>query len=350
MPASVFKFSAVIPIAWPNTTARSPEKLSQFLRKIGVLKNVNLLVGHAAILVAKHNVFIYADFGRYITPNGFGRTRTAETDPKLTLKTIPEWSASGDLLNFEEVCSELESINKATHGDGALYASIMYQLDIEKVLQTISEYQLQGYVPYSGLKKNESNCARFVATAIQAGLDRSSIIYKRFLRPSTIAPTPFFNVIAANLEGKYFIWNKGTGDWFNCKISAARTDILKKISYSFSSKRAKLLPTDARIGQLHAPDRHSSIPVSANYLGGIGEGAWHVLEKYDDSHLKKSRYFVDGYFEYENIYEVDEDWVKEFENNLVQITYDTHFSWITLLHIEWNKKKRFYARNSSYKQ
>jgi len=344
-----FKFSAVIPMAWPNMTARAPEKFLHFLRKIGIMKNINVLVGHAALLVVKNDSFMYADFGRYITPKGFGRTRSATTDPKLVLHTIPRWSEEGELMNLMEVCNELEGISKATHGEDALYASVMYNVNIEKVLTAIHQFQVKGYIPYSGLKKSESNCARFVTTAIMAGLDKHSIIFKRFNKPSTISPTPFFNVVAGNFEGKYLVWKNGQGTWFQDKPSAARRDVLIKLSYSFRYKKAKLLPTDVKEGQLAEPTKPETLPIQTYYLGGIGEGAWHFIEKHDDNHLKKVRYYADGQFEYENIYEVDKDWVKDFENNYLEIIHDTHFSWITLLHKESNTKRRFYARNSAHK-
>jgi hypothetical protein len=225
----------------------------------------------------------------------------------------------------------------------------MYNVDIEKVLLSIRDFQLQGFVPYSGLKKKESNCARFVTTAILSGLEKESLIYKRFTKPTTISPTPFFNVVAGNADGKYLVWKNGSGNWYADKPSIARKDVLIKLSYSFRPSKAKQLPTDVKEGQLSAPIRPENIPSNANYLGGIGEGAWHMLEKLDDEHLIKRRFYSDGHFEYENIYEVDVEWVREFENNSVEITHDTHFSWITLSHKEWNKKKRFYARNSRHR-
>ena len=336
-------------MAWPNMTARAPEKFLQFLRKIGIMKNINVLVGHAALLVVNENEFIYADFGRYITPKGYGRTRNAFTDPKLKLSSIPKWSEEGELLNIEEVCLELEQNSKATHGEDALFASIMYNVDISKVLNAIKEIQLKGYIPYSGLKKNESNCARFVTNAILAGLEKNSLIFKRYSKPVTIAPTPFFNVVAGNEKGKYIVFKDGVGTWYTDKPSAARKDVLSKLTYSFRTSKSKLLPTDAKEGQLGTPSKPENIPNDAHYLGGIGEGAWHILEKYNKDQLLKKRYYLDGKFEYENIYDVDEEWIVDFENNLVEITHDSHFSWITLFHKKSNSKKRFYARNSRHR-
>ena len=46
-------------------------------------------VGHAAICLINpqtHEV-LYYDFGRYITPRGYGRARNKYTDPLLELKT-----------------------------------------------------------------------------------------------------------------------------------------------------------------------------------------------------------------------------------------------------------------------
>ena len=44
-------------------------------------------VGHAAICLInpQSNEVLYYDFGRYITPRGFGRARNKYTDPDLAL-------------------------------------------------------------------------------------------------------------------------------------------------------------------------------------------------------------------------------------------------------------------------
>ena len=91
-------------LAWPEVTARGEEGIIKFLRTIGVVKNVNMMVGHAAMMIAEGSSLRYYDFGRYITPRRMGRIRSAETDPALTFATVPKWDEQGRLTNIDAVC------------------------------------------------------------------------------------------------------------------------------------------------------------------------------------------------------------------------------------------------------
>ena len=128
------KNTAIISLAWPFATARAPEKIWSFLKKIGLIKNVNFRIGHAAMLIAKKHELFYYDLGRYISPLGYGRVRSKETDPKLAIETIPIWNKKGELENLSSIFQELEDKKKATHGDGPLYASINYAVEVSKSL------------------------------------------------------------------------------------------------------------------------------------------------------------------------------------------------------------------------
>lgn len=83
--------SAVLVLAWPETTARGEEKLVRFLKRIGLIRNTNMRVGHAAMAVIQvgSSEVEYFDFGRYITPRPFGRVRSVETDPKWRCQPLP---------------------------------------------------------------------------------------------------------------------------------------------------------------------------------------------------------------------------------------------------------------------
>lgn len=61
-----------ISIAWPDQTARGDERWMSLLKRIGIVKNLNFRVGHAAIVLIERNTgqLRYFDFGRYITPRG----------------------------------------------------------------------------------------------------------------------------------------------------------------------------------------------------------------------------------------------------------------------------------------
>ena len=140
------KRGAIIPLGWPEMTARGSERIWDYLRKLGIIKNVNLLVGHAGMIVVQHDKLEYFDFGRYITPKTMGRARSSRTDPKLRLKTTPEWDSEGKLLNLVGILQELENNSEATHGEGPIYATVYYDADIEKVLEYAYSIQDLGFV------------------------------------------------------------------------------------------------------------------------------------------------------------------------------------------------------------
>lgn len=339
------KNAAVIPLAWPEMTARGQEKIWAVLRKLGLVKNMNFKVGHAAMVVALDSQFLYYDFGRYITPMGYGRTRSAETDPKLTLHSKPKWSTEGVLTNLEELCAELESIKQATHGDGPLYASINHETNPLTLFQYIHSIIDSGYLRYNALVRSHSNCARFVAQAILAGWTKNSSYRKRFLFPVTLAPTPYFNVLATSENGKYLIWQNGKGAYYTNKISHSLKELLAKGLESFTSKSAKILPSDVLPGQYFPPQsRPENLVDKALFLGGIGEAAWHHLEITGKEEVKMIRYYNSGEFEFEARYSVTEEWVEKLHNSTCQLTHDTHHCWITFQCNSSGEKRRFHRK------
>jgi hypothetical protein len=342
------KNAAVIPLAWPEMTARGQEKLWEVLRKIGIVKNINFKVGHAAMVVALDTEFLYYDFGRYITPMGYGRTRSAETDPKLSLYTKPKWSDEGRLTNLEELCGELESIKHATHGDGPMFASINHETNPFRLFEYIHSIINHGYIKYNALIRSHSNCARFVAQAIQAGWDKKSHFRRRFIIPVTLAPTPYFNVLAASENGKYIIWEKGKGTFFKNKIRHSLKELLSKSYESFTSKSAKILPSDALPGQYYPPkSKPENLSDHVLFLGGIGEAAWHEVEIFDEDKLKMTRFFSTGEFEFEAEYDVSKEWIKKINDSSCQLVHDTHHCWITFQCTVTGEKRRFHRKPAS---
>ena len=247
------KNTAIISLAWPFLTARSPERFWRFLRRIGIMKNLNVRVGHAAILVLRNNEILYYDLGRYISPLGYGRVRSKETDPKLTITTIPSWDEKGELENISTIFEELEVKKKATHGDGPVYASITYNTDIKKVVSYLKTLQKEGFQKYGAIKKSKTNCGKVVAKAILEGLDENSITYKKLNNPNTYSQTPYFNVLAASSSDSFVIWENGKEEWRKIEIRDALADLIRKGFESFSRKKSKLLSSDEFVGQNYQP-------------------------------------------------------------------------------------------------
>ena len=152
------------------------------------------MTGHAAMVVVTEEQYLYFDFGRYQTQNGFGRARGANTDPKLELKTKPEWSPENRLRNIHDLCVELEELSDATHGVGPISLSVLYAIDCNKVLNFVYLTQGEGQIVYGAIAPRKLNCARFVTKAILAGHPPKKM--RRLLRyPVLGSTTPLYNVV-----------------------------------------------------------------------------------------------------------------------------------------------------------
>ena len=333
--------SALIPLAWPEMTARGREKIWHYLRKIGIVKNVNMMVGHAGMVIVEKEHFHYYDFGRYITPRIMGRPRSAETDPKLRLDTVPAWDEHGRLTNFEALLAELEAKKAATHGEGRLFASVFYGGDSAKALTYARALQEKGYVGYHGLDKKQTNCARFVTNTMLASMERNTKAYLRFNYPVTYAPSPYFNVLAGASSGEFVIYSNGQAEWHAKPMWHALQDILTKGSYAFRKSKALHLPPDNQVGQLEEPDhRPDGILPSDVYLGGIGEGAYHRLEARGAEVLEMARLDLSGIEEFKALYACPAQWVEDWKAGEAQLVHDTHYAWITLAHKATNDRQR----------
>jgi len=195
----------IIPLAWPETKVIFEGKWYDFLmRWFGFLKNNYYLAGHAAFVFVSitENKFLYYDFGRYHTPIKHGRVRNIDTDPELEIKLKPKINLDGKLLNIEALLFELQS-NKACHGDGALLASIYYNIDLPKAIKFATKMQNKGTIPYGPLNFGGTNCSRFVnQVSKHATLSWIKKIILTF--PYTISATPKFNIRLINSQKTYY--------------------------------------------------------------------------------------------------------------------------------------------------
>jgi hypothetical protein len=178
-----------------------------------------------------------------------------------------------------------------------------------------------------------------------AGWAKNSSYRKRFLFPVTLAPTPYFNVLATSENGKYLIWQNGKGAYYTNKVSHSLKELLAKGLESFTSKSAKILPSDVLPGQYFPPQsRPENLVDKALFLGGIGEAAWHHLEITGKEEVKMIRYYNSGEFEFEVRYSVTEEWVEKLHNSTCQLTHDTHHCWITFQCNSSGEKRRFHRK------
>ncbi|MFN5086917.1 MAG: DUF6695 family protein [Bacteroidota bacterium] len=346
--ANMPRNTAVLVLAWPEVTARAEEGIMKFFRSIGVVKNVNVMVGHAAMMVADGRELRYYDFGRYITPRRMGRIRSGETDPALVFTTVPEWSDGGELVNLEAICRELDAKSAYTHGEGLLQLSVYSTPDVALVDAKARELQHGGLIGYHGLDPNQTNCARFVQTALLAGIGHEPAHYRRYRRPITYtAPTPFFNVLAAAQDGsRYLEWRNGHAVWKQAPLIAAWWDVTAKIFASASRKKTAHLNQDGVVGKLDEPaQRPELVPAHARYLGGIGEGAWYTHDPAADTLIHSGRWSYAGSLDYEAHFVAEEALVRQLSDGEARLAHDSHYAWLTIeqsngtMHRAYRKKQ-----------
>jgi hypothetical protein len=188
----------IIVLAWPEgLVAASGSWYDKYFAKNGKYR-----VGHSALalVIKKTKKVEYLDFGRYHTPDGFGRIRDTETDPDAGIKQ--KAIINGDKINnIEEILIEISN-NKSYHGEGTLYASVISGVNCSKAYNYAKKWQKNGAIPYGPFVRNGTNCSRFVAT-ISRKAEPAFLKKLRLKFPFTISPSPKRNVSIANTN--YYI-------------------------------------------------------------------------------------------------------------------------------------------------
>jgi hypothetical protein len=199
---------AIIALAWPDTKVTQEGKWYDTpMRWLGFIKNGYYTVGHAAFVLVDSETleFKYYDFGRYHTPAKHGRVRSYDTDPELKLNTKAELM-NGEIINLEALMNELQS-KKSCHGDGELWASIYYNVDIAKAKKKASKMQDKGTICYGPLNIGGTNCSRFVAQVTKASTTCPFMKFKLTV-PYTVSASPKFNIRIINQSSNYYVLSK----------------------------------------------------------------------------------------------------------------------------------------------
>ena len=288
-----------IPLAWPHQTARGDEAWMGVLKRIGIVKNLNFKVGHAAILLIEYKTgnISYYDFGRYITPRGYGRARSALFDPRLTIHLKANWR-EGHLANFEEILHELTKMEKFTHGSGPLYCNIATNIDYTLASDYAQKIVEEGLTPYGAFAKKHNSCSRYVAQILVEGMGRQDSRIRPILYPECLKASPTSNVVNASPDGNVYVFKHGE----LAKVAMTRIqslrfqlDLLKDNLYSY---RAKKLHDDSFPGYVHPPSsKPLHVDVGATWLGGIGEGSWFEVKPCGQVY-EITRYGADGNIDY----------------------------------------------------
>ena len=182
----------IITLAWPEGMVTAPDS---WYDKIAS-KNGKYRAGHSAIVLINTTTqkVHYFDFGRYHTPEGYGRVRDIETDPDVTV--IDAIIANGKIQNMDAILLHLAKM-KATHGEGKLYASLLTNVDFENAFATAKNIQNKGLLRYGPFVRSGTNCSRFVTAVIKAS-GPSFIKRIRLKYPFCISPSPKRNVCITN--------------------------------------------------------------------------------------------------------------------------------------------------------
>jgi hypothetical protein len=193
------KKDSIIVLAWPQTPAKAIGRWYDAITELtGFLKNGYYSAGHAACVLINHanKDLRYFDFGRYHMPQKYGRARSMETDPALRIKTKPSFSEIGEIKNIQDILIELKA-NKACHGEGPLYASVLENVSFSKAFNYARSVQNEDAVPYGPYVINGTNCSRFIASVLKASLPGRRIKF-RLSASLLLTPLTKANVLAVS--------------------------------------------------------------------------------------------------------------------------------------------------------
>ena len=295
----------ILVLAYPDTFVKmSDEWQCRVLPKLGLGTKDYIKAGHAA-LVLIHNeaqTAEYFDFGRYVTPIGKGRVRSARTDAELQLPFSAD-VVSGKLKNLEEFLIWLSTNSKKTHGEGRLLASVSEAIDYNLAKDFIVALQQRGSIRYGAFIKDGSNCSRLVTdTLLAATSDRS--LKKALLRNKKFTPSGIGNVEKA-ASGRIYQANEGKVDFF-------RGSALKENLTNYFDKR---------VPDLSKYIIPNSIPDDAQLLTGIGSSAYFHLQQ-KETQFTIERYNDYGEKDFEGVFKPDN---ASFDSNKpYKFVYDSH--------------------------
>jgi hypothetical protein len=269
----------ILVLAYPETIVMvADEWYSKFLRFIGIGKKNYVRAGHAAlVLINKETgVLEYHDFGRYITPEPYGRVRGRDTDNELHFPIKAQFE-SGKIQNLEAVLQFLATHPKLTHGDGKLIASVCDEIDYALARKHITQMQRRDFIRYAAFKKEACNCARFVTDALIAGLT-NEVVKRKLQKSKRFTPSTTGNVVIAATDKKvYEVSEEG-------KISDFTQSIWQDNKEQFLDRLEDYEPSF--VGTLQPKENNVKSP-HAQWLSGIAAGAW--FELYETANYNEYR-------------------------------------------------------------
>ncbi|HMR18890.1 MAG TPA: hypothetical protein PKA53_06300, partial [Sphingobacterium sp.] len=287
-------------LTWPDATIRGDEQWMMFFKKIGLVKNLNFKVGHTGVIIVDHQSgqMLFYDFGRYITPRGYGRARSKFSDPMLDISVMARIN-EGVIENLEEVISHLESLKPAMYGDGKLLFSIVRDIDFQKSKKYGDDCVAQGTYPYGAVARNNNNCSRFITRMLMRSSSAFHFWHGINL-PETIKSSPVSNLVNSSKDRMIYSYTPQDGiKQFKMNRWQSFLFLIKQLGDNVKRHKANLLPTDQVIGAVQYNSKPISIPKNAVYLGGVGDGAWYTAVYNEDNiQFTVKRFTSSGQLEY----------------------------------------------------
>lgn len=317
-------------LSWPDATIRGDEKWMMFLKKLGIVKNLNFKVGHTGVvLICRHTgEMSYYDFGRYISPRGYGRARSKNSDPRLSISMKADFDDQGQLSNLVEICHYFETMKPAMQGYGDLYIGLARNISLTEAKKYADRLVEEGSSPYGAVASDNNNCSRFI-TRLLLKSSKKYHFFHSINFPETIKASPLSNIVNAGKDRMLYSFNPAQGlRYFKMNRWQSIGFLAKKLRDNFYSQQAKELPEDLTIGEMNLRFKPQNIPDHAQYLGGVGEGAWFEINKLAANILQIKRYTPQGELEYCIKGHTLEDLT---HCSTLQITYDSHLLYTHLL-------------------
>lgn len=321
------KTGKIIVLAFPDTYVTvTDEWLCKFLPLVGLGTKEFIKAGHAALILVENKTgnAAYYDFGRYVTPDGLGRVRGANTDAELTLPFKAQINKDR-IENLSDFLLWLDANPDKTHGEGRLLASVCADIDFNLAETYIKNLQNQGSVSYGAFQKNGSNCARFVTETILSATNNKAIIkalkWNKKFTPSTVG----------NVEksSAYKVFEVSDG-----KINTFNGSALKENLKNYFHKKRTI------VEKVKVKD----LPETSQLLAGIGSNAWFeiVKEELPLNHFRIRRYNDWHQMDFDGVYIASEGFDS---NKKYQFAYDSNCEYC---HILQNDKKIKFNRIASY--
>jgi len=331
--STLFKDYALI-LTWPDATIRGDEKWMMFFKKIGLVKNLNFKVGHTGIVLVNHitGELLFYDFGRYITPRGYGRTRSKDSDPRLEI-TIKATFENDQISNLEDIVTSFETMKSAMYGEGQLYFSVATHLNFDIAKSYCDSWVLKGTYPYGAVARNNNNCSRFITRTLMHASKKYHKLHSINF-PETIKASPISNVVNAVDNRMIYSYTPQAGlNYFKMTRWQSFWFLLTQLSDNVIRRKSNLLPNDLIIGAMNFLDKPSNLSENANYLGGVGDGAWYSWQSRENNLIEIRRYTSSGLLEYAVVGNPTQfiDYNKPFI-----ITYDSH---LLFSHVIQGRKK-----------